>query len=106
MYISYLRQKKCLFWVSQCRKQETGGPGKWFFAQMSRRCFAQILHRKLVNLMEANEITYLIRGAAFRVHTALGPGLLESVYEAYDIPAIVKQATRITHKFQYKQAGG
>jgi hypothetical protein len=55
--------------------------------------------------MEANEITYLIRGAAFRVHTALGPGLLESVYEAYDIPAIVKQATRITHKFQYKQAG-
>jgi len=31
--------------------------------------------------MEANEITYLIRGAAFRVHTALGPGLLESVYE-------------------------
>jgi GxxExxY protein len=32
--------------------------------------------------MEANEITYQIRGAAFRVHTALGPGLLESVYEA------------------------
>jgi GxxExxY protein len=32
--------------------------------------------------MEANEITYLIRGAAFRVHTAPGPGLLESVYEA------------------------
>ena len=56
--------------------------------------------------MEAIEITYLIRGAAFRVHTALVPGLLESVYEVYDIPAIVKQATRITHKFQYKQAGG
>jgi GxxExxY protein len=33
-------------------------------------------------LMEVNEITYQIRGAAFRVHTALGPGLLESVYEA------------------------
>lgn len=30
--------------------------------------------------MEANELTYLIRGAAFRVHTALGPGLLESIY--------------------------
>ena len=32
--------------------------------------------------MKANEITYQIRGAAFRVHAALGPGLLESVYEA------------------------
>ncbi len=32
--------------------------------------------------MEDNEITYQIRGAAFRVHAALGPGLLESVYEA------------------------
>ena len=32
--------------------------------------------------MEINEITYLIRGAAFRAHTAPGPGLLESVYEA------------------------
>ncbi|MEO0005852.1 MAG: hypothetical protein RJA20_48 [Bacteroidota bacterium] len=32
--------------------------------------------------MEANEITYQIRGAAFRVHAALGPGLFESVYEA------------------------
>ncbi len=32
--------------------------------------------------MEANEITYQIRGAAFRVYAALGPGLLERVYEA------------------------
>ena len=32
--------------------------------------------------MEANDITYQIRGAAFRVHAALGPGLLENVYEA------------------------
>jgi hypothetical protein len=31
--------------------------------------------------MEANEITYLISGAAFRVHTVLGPSLLGSVYE-------------------------
>ncbi|WP_266363794.1 GxxExxY protein [Tellurirhabdus rosea] len=29
-----------------------------------------------------NELSYLIRGAAFKVHSHLGPGLLESVYEA------------------------
>ncbi len=32
--------------------------------------------------MKENEISYDIRGAAFKIHTALGPGLLESVYEA------------------------
>lgn len=31
--------------------------------------------------MHENELSYLIRGAAFKIHTALGPGLLESVYE-------------------------
>ncbi len=31
--------------------------------------------------MELNQLTYAVRGAAFRVHTALGPGLLESTYE-------------------------
>jgi GxxExxY protein len=29
-----------------------------------------------------NDISYNIRGAAFKIHTTLGPGLLESVYEA------------------------
>lgn len=33
-------------------------------------------------MMTTNDITYLIRGVAFRVHAELGPGLLESVYEA------------------------
>lgn len=32
--------------------------------------------------MEFNDLTYLIRGAIFKVHAALGPGLFESVYEA------------------------
>lgn len=32
--------------------------------------------------MELNDLTYKIRGAIFKVHQTLGPGLLESVYEA------------------------
>jgi GxxExxY protein len=28
-----------------------------------------------------NDLSYIIRGAAFQVHKTLGPGLLESVYE-------------------------
>ncbi|WP_116125919.1 GxxExxY protein [Lewinella sp. IMCC34183] len=31
--------------------------------------------------MELNDITYAIIGASYKVHAALGPGLLESVYE-------------------------
>ncbi len=31
--------------------------------------------------MDISQLTYDIRGAAFTVHTALGPGLLESAYE-------------------------
>ena len=32
--------------------------------------------------MSDNEISYKIRGAIYKVYNALGPGLLESVYEA------------------------
>ena len=32
--------------------------------------------------MTENELSYQIRGAAYKVHSKLGPGLLESVYEA------------------------
>ncbi|MBE0664162.1 MAG: GxxExxY protein [Bacteroidales bacterium] len=32
--------------------------------------------------MTENELSYIIRGAIFKVHNAVGPGLLESAYEA------------------------
>lgn len=32
--------------------------------------------------MDENDITYKIRGCIFAVYNNLGPGLLESVYEA------------------------
>lgn len=32
--------------------------------------------------MEVNDVTYKIRGCIFKVYNTLGPGLLESVYEA------------------------
>lgn len=35
----------------------------------------------LISGMTENEISYEIRGAAFKVYNKLGPGLLESVYE-------------------------
>jgi GxxExxY protein len=33
-------------------------------------------------IMTENEITYQVRGAIFKVYNELGPGLLESIYQA------------------------
>jgi GxxExxY protein len=33
-------------------------------------------------LLSENDISFLVRGACFKIHKALGPGLLESVYES------------------------
>lgn len=32
--------------------------------------------------VELNDLSYQIRGAIYKVHSTLGPGLFESVYEA------------------------
>lgn len=45
--------------------------------------------------MIENDITYKIRAAAFRVHNELGPGLLESVYEAALAYELVKEGLRV-----------
>ena len=42
---------------------------------MKAQSFAEIM-------MIENEISYDIRGAAFKVHSCVGPGLMESAYEA------------------------
>ena len=50
--------------------------------------------------MELNELSYKIRGAIFSVYNELGPGLLESVYEA----ALVHELSKIGLKVQNQVA--
>ena len=45
--------------------------------------------------MEINDITYKIRGAIFTVYNALGPGLLESVYELALMHELSKQGLKV-----------
>ena len=45
--------------------------------------------------MHENEISYIIRGAAFRIHTHLGPGLLESVDERILAYELKKKGLRV-----------
>jgi GxxExxY protein len=45
--------------------------------------------------MELNDLTYKIRGAIFKVHSSLGPGLLESVYEAALAYELMQENLRI-----------
>lgn len=46
-------------------------------------------------MRDINDLTYLIRGAAFKVHSALGPRLLESAYEACLAYELKKQGLKV-----------
>ena len=48
--------------------------------------------------MEINDITYKVRGAIFAVYNALGPGLLESVYELALMHELRKQGLKVEHQ--------
>jgi GxxExxY protein len=53
------------------------------------------LRRKIKKIMNENEITYKLRGSIFKVHNNLGPGLLESVYEAALIHELKKEGLKV-----------
>jgi len=48
--------------------------------------------------MTENEVAKIIVDAAFTVHTRLGPGLLESVYEAILEYELGKRGLKVTHQ--------
>ncbi|MDX5338517.1 MAG: GxxExxY protein [Cyclobacteriaceae bacterium] len=48
--------------------------------------------------MHENEITFLIRGAIFKVYNTLGPGLLESSYEAALGYELIKSGLLVEHQ--------
>lgn len=50
--------------------------------------------------MEVNDITYLIRGAAFRVFRNLGPGLLESIYHKAMIIELEKLGLKVESELE------
>src|SRR5690606_16632450 len=45
--------------------------------------------------MTENDISYKIRGAIFKVYNALGPGLLESAYEAVLMHELTKEGLEV-----------
>lgn len=46
--------------------------------------------------MDINDLSYKVRGAIFTVHNELGPGLLESVYEAALVYELSSQGLFVT----------
>ena len=45
--------------------------------------------------LSENDISYLIRGAIFKIYNELGPGLLESVYENVLVYVLQKQGLSV-----------
>jgi len=45
--------------------------------------------------MTENDISYKIRGAIFKVYNTLGPGLLESAYEAVLMHELIKEGLNV-----------
>lgn len=56
--------------------------------------------------MNENDLSYIIRGAIFKVYNALGPGLLESAYESALVYELKKEGLTVSHQlglpFQYE----
>lgn len=50
--------------------------------------------------MTENDISYLIRGAIFKVYNVLGPGLYESAYEAALVYELNKLNLKVGHQVQ------
>lgn len=48
--------------------------------------------------MSENEISYIIRGCIFKVYNAVGPGLLESAYEAALAHELCKEGLTVNHQ--------
>jgi GxxExxY protein len=48
--------------------------------------------------MEENDLSYKIRGAIFKVYNNLGPGLLESVYEAALVYELKKEGLNVRNQ--------
>jgi len=40
------------------------------------------MHVLSASMLSENDISYLVRGACFKIYNSLGPGLLETVYES------------------------
>lgn len=48
--------------------------------------------------MKTNDITYKIIGCAYKVHSALGPGLLESTYEVCLAHELLSEGLSVEHQ--------